>query len=243
MKDQDLDEIAEFERTYWWHVGRRRMIARLLRAAAPARRPLRVLDVGCGTGANLPLLAELGWAVGVEPSAVGLARCRAQGHDVVGGSAVALPFPDQAFDVVTALDVIEHLDDDHAAAREAWRVLRPGGLFMVTVPAYRFLWSVHDEQLGHRRRYVASEVHQLLNVCGFEVLRRSYAIMFTFPAITGFRIAQGLLPALARRGASYVHLPGPLNGLLVRLLDAESLALSVVDLPVGTSVVALGRRR
>lgn len=245
MKGDDHQDLVDMEANYWWHVGRRHLIRSLLdRALEPSSSP-RILDVGCGAGGNLDLLASYGKVCGVEPAGPGLEGCRARGlgpDRVVEGTADALPFEAGQFDLVTTFDVLEHLDDDLAAMREISRVLRPGGLVFVTVPAYRFLWSVHDEALGHRRRYMASEVHRLLNAAGFTVERRTYAITMPLPAIAGFRVAQGLIPTLYRRGASYVKLPGALNRLLIGALRLETLALNVIDLPLGTSILALGRK-
>lgn len=237
--------MSRMEERYWWHVGRRHIIRGFLTQYLGPRGSLDILDVGCGTGRNLDLLGQFGRAVGVEPDGPGLEQCRARGLGpdvVVAGTATAIPFPDSSFDLVTSFDVLEHLDDDGAGLREIRRVLRPAGHLMLTVPAYRFLWSIHDEALGHRRRYVASELHSLINQAGFVVIRRSYAISFALPAIMGFRIAQGLVPAMAQRGASYVDVPAATNRLLTGLLKVESRLLEAVDLPVGASIIALGRR-
>jgi SAM-dependent methyltransferase len=244
VKDPHLEDLAEFERTYWWHVARRHLLERLLTANLPEDPTRDVLDVGCGSGGNLELLGRFGQVSGVEPPGAGLEHCRARGYGpevVVEGSADALPFEADRFGLVSMLDVLEHLEDDAGALREVGRVLGPGGYLLLTVPAYRFLWSIHDEALGHRRRYMSSEVHSLLNAVGFRVLRRTYAVTLPLPAIAGFRIAQGLIPSLYRRGASYVSLPGPLNGLMVGLLRLETKCLQAIDLPLGTSIVCLAR--
>ena len=233
------------EETYWWHVGRRYIIREFLKQYLGPQGSLDILDVGCGTGRNLELLAQFGDAVGVEPEGPGLDQCRSRGlgPDVVkAGFADAIPYPDESFDLVTAFDVLEHLDDDRAGLAEIRRVLRPAGHLLLTVPAYRFLWSIHDESLGHRRRYVASEVHSLLNTSGFVAIRRSYAISFALPAIFGFRIAQGLSPNVAGHGASYVEVPPLTNRLLTGLLKVESRLLGAMDLPFGASIIALARR-
>ena len=245
MDDREHERLAQMEQSYWWHVGRRTLTSRILRQNLPAGRELEVVDVGCGAGGNLELLDQFGRARGVEPPGPGLDGCRARGlgpERVLAGEADALPLEDESVDLVTLFDVLEHLDDDQAAVLEAYRVLKPGGWLCVTVPAYRFLWSIHDESLGHRRRYMASEIHTLLNTARFRVLRRTYAITFALPAIMGLRIAQGLIPSLYRRGSSYVELPGPLNKLLVRVLQLESALIDRVDLPIGTSILALGQK-
>src|SRR5688500_17949105 len=139
MQQHTYAIMRETEDTHWWFAGRRRLIAcaldRALGLLPPAAGPRRLLDVGCGTGANLELLARYGEASGVDVSAEALAFCRARGLTRVHlGAAERLPVPDASVDVVTALDVVEHLDDDRAGLREMRRVLRPGGCALIFVP-------------------------------------------------------------------------------------------------------------
>jgi SAM-dependent methyltransferase len=146
-------------------------------------------------------------------------------------------------DLISALDVLEHMDDDMRALEEFHRVLRPEGFLLVTVPAYRFLWSEHDEALMHRRRYVASELHVKLTRSGFRVLKRSYAVFFLFFPIVFYRLFRGLFPKdpLAPR-ASYVKLPGVLNRLLIVFLRIEAGMMGAVNLPWGTSIIVLAQK-
>jgi SAM-dependent methyltransferase len=245
MRAEEQMELERMEQGYWWHVGRRHLVEHTLLKRFGDAGGLRICDVGCGTGANLELLGRFGTAVGVEPEGPGLERCRARGlgdDAVVAGDACALPFDDESFDLVTSFDVLEHIEDDSLALRELARVLRPNGYLLVTVPAYRFLWSIHDESLGHRRRYMASELHSKLNTAGFAVIKRSYAVSFTLPGILGYRIAQGLFPSLASRGASYVDVPPLVNRALAASIKLESRLLDAFDLPVGTSIFAFARK-
>jgi SAM-dependent methyltransferase len=237
--------MAEMEETYWWHVGRRHIIRRTLERYVGPSASMDIVDVGCGSGRNLELLDQFGKAIGVECAGPGLDACRARGlgpDRVAEGPATALPFPDGSFDLACAFDVLEHLDDDAAGLAEMRRVLRPSGLVLLTVPAYRFLWSVHDEALGHRRRYVASELHSLLNRGGFSIIRRSYAISMALLPIIAFRIAQGLDPTSHEKGASYVEVPEWINNLLITAIKIESKLMKAIDLPAGASIIALARR-
>ncbi len=243
MDAVEQERMKRMEEEYWWHVGRRYLIRRTLEHYLGASGSLEILDVGCGSGRNLELLEQFGTVRGVEPEGPGLHACHEDGLDnVVAGLADAIPFDDGSFDLVTSLDVLEHLDDDDAGLQEIHRVLRPAGYALITVPAYRFLWSVHDEALGHRRRYVASDLHRLLNNNGFVVVRRTYAISFALPAILGYRIAQGLFPPMHKRGATYVDVGKGSNWLLTQALKLESRILGRLDLPVGASILALARK-
>ena len=244
MHGREIETLEALEATYWWHLGRRRVIEKLIERFVAGPRPLAILDLGCGTGRNLRLLERFGNAVGVDSSPRALAAARRQGNAdrVAGADALRLPFLDRSFDLVSALDVFEHLEDDVAGFGEVRRVLKPGGHLLAAVPAFRFLWSEHDEVLGHRRRYVASEMHQKLNLAGFQVIKRTYAISFAFPLILAYRIWRGLFPKVDGPSTSYVMLPAWLNGLFAWLLAVEASIMGVMNLPIGTSVFVVGRR-
>src|SRR5262249_42972179 len=158
--------------------------------ASPAN-SREILDAGCGTGALLEALRAdpANRAVGLDFSEAALQFCRERGYDrLVRGDLTVLPFPDARFDVITALDVIEHLDDDAGAAREIARVLKPGGILVASVPAYRFLWSGHDIALHHRRRYQMSEMTGLLRSAGLAIEKSTYLLTALFPLAAAQRL-------------------------------------------------------
>ena len=235
--------MREVEDKHWWFVGRRRIIAswaeNICREIGQ-RRP-RILDVGCGTGANLQMLAEFGVAEGVDVSAEALDFCRARGLGRVRqGAAESLPYEDAQFDLVTGLDVVEHLDDDVAGLREMFRVLRPGGRALLFVPAFMFLWGVQDDVSHHRRRYTLAELKEKLRAAGLTVERASYAnITFFAPILFGRFVMRvsGLRPA----SENNINI-GALNGLLGRMLGAESWWLRKMSFPFGVSAICVARR-
>ena len=166
MDEQEIRKSAALEERHWWYAGRRALV----RERVSGVRPGRALDVGSGSGGNTQALADLGWtmtALEHSPAAAGLARSR--GLDVVRGDATALPFADESFDLVMSTDVWEHVEDDGAVAREAFRVCRPGGRLLVAVPAGMDLWSAHDVALGHVRRYDRDQLVGLVRRAGFVV--------------------------------------------------------------------------
>jgi SAM-dependent methyltransferase len=201
----------------------------------------RILDVGCGTGANLELLGRFGEAEGVDVSEEALAFCRARGLERVRhGAAEKLPYEDGAFDLVTALDVVEHLDDDVAGLREMRRVLRKGGRALLFVPAFMFLWGVQDDVSNHRRRYTLSGLRRVVQEAGFEVERATYANISFFAPILAGRL---LMRATGLRPASENNINiGALNGLLGRVLGAESSLLRHLNFPFGVSALCVARR-
>ncbi|HEU4478236.1 MAG TPA: class I SAM-dependent methyltransferase [Pyrinomonadaceae bacterium] len=231
------------EGSHWWFAGRRRILKSFLAriAANLNKTDLEILDIGCGTGANLEMLAEFGKAQGVDVSSEALAFCRARGLDQVHqGEAEQLPFPDRSFDLVTALDVVEHLDDDLKGLKEMRRVLSPEGRALIFVPAFMFLWGVQDDISNHRRRYTLPKLQSVLQDAGFEVERSTYAnITFFLPILLG----RLLMRATGFRPASENNLTiGALNGVLGRLFGSESALLRYLNFPFGVSIVCVARR-
>jgi SAM-dependent methyltransferase len=235
---------AEHEQHHWWFRGRRRLLAGLLGGLdLPAR--ARVLDVGCGTGANAEVLAAPGrFTVGLDPSALALALARPGGHRaVLRGDGAALPFGDRSFDLVCALDVLEHLDDDAAAARELHRVLRPGGALVVFVPALRLLWGRQDEVSNHRRRYGRRQLGDLVTAAGLAVVRLTFFNTLLLPPILAARRVMRLVPRLARSVRSENDLGGPLANRVAGLIfSAETAFVCRANLPIGVSLACVARR-
>ena len=144
-------------------------------AKAGTQNSLRILDVGCGTGANIEMLSQFGQAEGVDVSDDALEFCRKKGLTVQKGLAETLPYPDETFDISTALDVIEHLDDDIAGLREMHRVTKTGGYSLIFVPAFMWLWGVQDDISHHRIRYTRKQITERIEKAGFTVERATYA--------------------------------------------------------------------
>jgi SAM-dependent methyltransferase len=196
----------------------------------------------------LTYLASFGKAEGVDIDEEAIGFCRERGlQDVRLGEAANLPFGDGSFDLVTALDVVEHLDDDVAAFREMKRVLRPGGQILVTVPAHRFLWGDQDEVNMHKRRYTARELRQRLVESGFDVVRISYMNAVLFAPIAAARLLRRLehrlRPRLAAQSDFRYPAPGPLNVLLAAMFGAEGPILRRMDIPFGVSILALAQKK
>jgi SAM-dependent methyltransferase len=238
--------MREVEGSHWWFAGRRRILESFVRAIVndlklPAGQRPRFLDVGCGTGANLEMLAQFGDAVGVDVSEDALAFCRARGlSNVRRGAAEALPYNDGEFDVVTALDVVEHLDDDLAGLREMRRVLKPSGRALLFVPAFMWLWGVQDDVSHHRRRYTLPQLRARAEAAGLAVERATYANVTFFAPILAGRL---LMRALSLRPASENNVNvSALNGVLGRVFGAEAHWLRRFNLPFGVSAIIVARR-
>jgi SAM-dependent methyltransferase len=232
--------LAEHEEWYWWHRARERIVHRALERWAP-QRP-RILDVGCGTGHTTASLRRFGPGVGVDRGIAALAVARGRDLDVVRSSASHLPVPPACFDVAVALDVLEHLDDDAAAAREIFASLSPGGILVATVPAYASLWSQHDAALEHRRRYRRPQLRGLLETAGFAIERCTYVMSVPLPVAAVARLAERLLPASRTPARRYPPVPRPLNELLTRVAGFEGRLVQHMALPFGLSVLAVARK-
>lgn len=243
MLPEQLKEMRELEDSYWWFVGRRRMVRGLIRRYAPPRDSLRMLDAGCGTGGTLAALAGMGELHGCDISDEALALCRLRGLQDVRSSRIEnLDFPDSSFDVVISCDVLEHVEEQRRGMGEMARVLRPGGICVVTVPAHQWLWSEHDEALHHLRRYEAGQLRRLAEDAGLRVEKLSEAVTLALPAIVLYRALRRLRGGRDRPKTSLVRLPGPLNRLLIWLLDLENLLLRYCRLPLGASLVMVARK-
>ncbi|MBN1867258.1 class I SAM-dependent methyltransferase [Candidatus Sumerlaeota bacterium] len=244
MDPSEYGRQYDAEDTYWWYQGRLEIVERLLDMIPGYKRDgLRVLDLGCGTGLLLRRLEISHHPVGIDFSPLALEFSRRRGAErLARGDVQALPIVDASFDVVTALDLAEHIERDDALFAETLRVLRPGGHLVVSVPAYPFLWSEHDETLYHHRRYRRGELRRHIEEAGFDVVRCSYCITFTFPLIVGFRLLQRLKSKKDRPKTHLVVLPRWANALLRKTVSLEALLLRWINLPFGVTLVALARK-
>ncbi|MGC8669261.1 MAG: class I SAM-dependent methyltransferase [Chthonomonadales bacterium] len=240
MNSEEYERMYRLEDTYWWFVGRHNLVLTLLRNAYPAHGRLAILDVGCGTGAMSQKLASFGTVVSADFSPLALAFSRRRGITrLVASDAVRLPFRDACFDVVIAMDLLEHVEDDQAALCEIRRVLKPGGKLISTVPAYQSLWSGHDVALMHFRRYVAAGLRQRVTAAHLRIERLSYAMTLLFPIVW---IVRKLWPGRNNPKASLIPVPGFINRMLVSLLAGENRIIKYVDLPWGVTVLCVAVR-
>jgi SAM-dependent methyltransferase len=244
--DRLLAATAAAENRHFWFLGLRRFAKLMLDPALPARRPLRILDCGTGTGRNLDWLRSYGWAAGVERSPTGLAEARAHGRRVIAGDVTAQPVPSGVFDLATSFDVIYSLNDDEErrALREMQRVLAPGGLVLVNAAALDILKGSHSALAHERRRYTTRGLAAKLNDAGFDVLRISYTNFSTFPLTLAVRLAQRVRGRRDEADETEISVPSePVNSILAGVMAAEAALLRVTRLPAGSSVMAVARKR
>jgi SAM-dependent methyltransferase len=247
MQQHTYSIMHRVEETHWWFVGRRKIIESFLEPVCAGLKfrkrdseSLNILDVGCGTGANLEMLSQFGKAEGVDVSAEALEFCRERGlQQVKQGAAEALPYENNSFDLVTGLDVVEHLDDDVAGLQEMRRVLRKDGRAVLFVPAFMFLWGVQDDISNHRRRYTMGGLKEAVKKAGFEIEHASYVNLSFFAPIFLGRL---LMRVTGVRPASENNITiGALNGVMGKLFGAERFLLRHLNFPFGVSIICVAR--
>jgi SAM-dependent methyltransferase len=230
------------EDRHWWYQGRRRVLERAIeRLGLPAG--ARILDAGCGSGRNMVELARHGTVTGVElsPTSVRLARERDRG-EVIEGSVLDMPFNEGSFDLTVSLDVIEHLQDDVGALRELRRVTKPGGALLVTVPAYQWLWSGHDEINHHHRRYNRRTLLAAAESAGWREERAAHFNSLLLPVAILMRALERLGPSATKSSLDLWVPPAPLNWALRQPLHLEAAAIGRGgSIPAGLSLLAVYR--
>jgi SAM-dependent methyltransferase len=242
MERELFDAYARSEECHWWFVARRAILQHLLEHLCRGGRPRRILEIGCGTGGNLPLLARYGTLQAVEQDdqARALANRRRICPVQAGSLPHALPVAGR-FDLICLLDVLEHVEDDGAALREVAGRLTDGGWLLISVPAYRFLWSAHDVANQHRRRYHRRQLVQLVREAGLHVAYATYCNTLLFPAIAASRL---IGRCLGGQAGSDLHMPPrALNDLLMRLFALERRVMPRLRLPFGVSLLVVARSR
>jgi SAM-dependent methyltransferase len=241
--DRDYElQTHQAENRHWWYRGRRTVLDGVIaELGLPAN--ARILDAGCGSGRFMVELAKLGAVTGVELSqtSVALARKRALG-EVIAGSVLEMPFADDSFDLAVSLDVIEHLEDDLAALRELRRTIAPGGALLVTVPAYQWLWSGHDEINHHHRRYTRRSLQHAAEQAGWRQVRTTYFNSLLLPVAILLRVLDRFSTKPTESSLDLWVPPAPLNWLLERPLALEAALIARGGrIPAGLSLLAVFR--
>lgn len=247
---EGFDVTADVEARSFWCRSRIRIIRGIIERYADRSRTLDMLDIGCGIGGMVGGLQSLGRLnlTGSEIYLSGLqyARSRLPDASFIQLDATCIPFT-QSFDLIGAFDVLEHIDEDEQVMASVHNALRPGGLFLITVPQYPWMWSHLDEIVHHKRRYTRSELRRKLQAAGFDVPRTTSFVSLLFPPMVLSRFmsrARARSADTAKEFESEVNLPGPLNATFdVMMRVDEALIAMGLSLPMGGSLLAVARKR
>lgn len=243
MDVRSYAHIHGVQREHWWYAARRQILDRVLSDLHARGLPQgTLLDLGCGVGANLPVLEKYGEALGVDVSSEAVEFCRAQGIENVARADLdhLAGVPADSASVVLLADVIEHLDDEGPCLDAAFEALAPGGALIVTVPAFMFLWSPADDFAHHRRRYTAPELEKVI-AQRFDIQHLTYFNTLLFGLVLAGR---GMEKLLKRQGDdTYAVPPTPVNQILRSMFAAESLVVPRRRLPFGVSLLCVARKR
>lgn len=243
VKKSEYARMAEYEQSYWWHLGRLEIIRTYVKKAVGKKKPVDILNVGCGTGGTIDMLEEFGKVENVDISDDAIAFMKKLGYNkITKVDGINLPYKDKTYDVVGAFDVLEHIDDQVGALKEWRRIIKDDGAIIITVPAYQWLWSEHDVSLHHHRRYTVKSLMEAAARAGLKPVKRSYAISFSLPLVAGFRFVNKALGRKTTSETSYVAVPETVNRLFTKFLKAEAKLHQRVNLPAGTSVVTILRK-
>ena len=241
MQPNEYETMFRVEGTHWWYGALHRLIFQALEAEFPDWREKEILDVGCGTGAILKRLGNPEKNVGIDLAPEAISFCRQRGLDNVRqGDIGALPFADASFDAVICSSVLYHqwVSDIPGAAREMHRILRPGGLLLINVPAFPFLHSAHDEAVMTARRFRKAEIRQLLLKQNFKIRRLTYWTTFLFPLAVAARTLGG-----SKMGRDFeVKKTSLSNRLFGRMMTIELKLLKTISFPFGVALFAVAKK-
>lgn len=233
----------ELEGIYWWFVARNTIVLSVIENRAKVPHGASILDAGCGTGGFASHLSQLYKPVCLDTSATALEYCKKRGlTDLHNMTLDKFDPADKNIAAVTLLDVIEHIEDDSAAVKQAFDILPKGGKLIASVPAYMFLWSKHDEIHMHYRRYTKTQFTDLLINAGFEIEYSTYFNTFLFfPAVLK-RFIDKITGADKKQTAPVEHVSPLMNKLFTKIFRYEAKLLSKISLPFGLSILTVAKK-
>ena len=230
------------QKKHWWFVTKKEIVLDAIDRYFNQHTGVKVLDIGCGSGLMLNALEHVGQTFGMDMSddAISFSKEIFNGKVEKGFLPDQIPYAENYFNLITALDVIEHVDEDVDSLKAIRGHLVADGKDVITVPAYMFLWSKFDEMNEHKRRYTLTELNAKLEQAGFTVEKISYYNTLLFPVVFVVRMLNNLFK---RDGSSDVDMPNaPLNFVLKKIFGLEKYLLRFINLPFGVSILAVVKK-
>ncbi len=242
MKPEAYNKTFKFEESYWWFKGRRKIVFDSVKRLTSNIKGKVLLDNGCGTGITLKEIEDFDLKLGIDHSAEALDYSKRRNcRNLICGEVYQLPLKDSSVNCILLLDVLEHLNKEKTTLSEIFRVSNKGGVVVVTVPAYQFLWSGEDETSLHKRRYVKTRLIKLMESAGFRIEKISYFNSFLMPLIYTMILFNKVFNKKAMQKSDLKKIPNVLNFILEKILYFESLLLKIIDFPFGMSLICISK--
>ncbi len=242
MKDNAIELLASIEDEHWWNKGRRKILCSFIKTIQNQNN-IKILDIGCGPGGTSIAFKIFGDVMGTDFSVTALKIALKRGLHVIQCTLTKIPIKDESFDLITTLDVIEHIEEEQQVLNEIKRMLKSDGYVLITVPAFQFLWSEHDVAVSHVRRYDIPLLQKSLHRAGFTIVRISYFVSFVFPFVVVYRL-------LTRSGIKKTNpkpnmqkFPKIFNDILEKVMQVEDMILKKHNFPFGVSIICLAKKK
>ena len=245
MNIEEQFKYSKLGDSYWWLAGKYVLVAGFLKKVLDKHcrkkgETLKILDVGCGPGNLFRNLSDVGKVFGIDISLPALSLCQKKYSNVINGKADELPVRECSFDVIILLDVLEHMADDAKAIKEIYRILKPGGIVLMTVPAYRILWGSHDEIYQHYRRYGLHEIKKVVINAGFTVKKlMAFEAVFFIPLLL-FRKFKNILGY--SKSDDFIEVPHWLNSILTAIIILEGRVSYSINSFLGVSIICIAKK-
>lgn len=246
MEIEVYQQANDLKGKHWWFLGRKQVISSVLTRYLKTG-SFKILDAGCGAATSLPILTTFGKLYGVDKAKKAIKFCQKKGYtQLKRGSVASLPFADKTFNLVAALDLLEHLKNDQKAISEFSRVCKKGGWLVITVPAFSFLWGENDIAAHHFRRYEKGELKRKIEKSGFKIKKLSYFNFFLFPLFLVWHLARLVKRKIIRgdkaRSTLSIGLPSLINKFFALLFSQEARFLPAINFPFGLSLICLAQK-
>ena len=239
MRSDLYQDLYDKEQSYWWHRAKRDLVRQFL----PSQKKIKFLDIGCGAGKLMEEMQIRGEVWGIDQSQAAVDFCHQRGlHNVHMGKFPQIKLLPRNFDVITCLDVLEHIQADGEAIKKIASLLKPGGRLIITVPAYQWLFSYWDQILHHVRRYEKAELVKKITAQGLTIKKCSFVYAFLLPVVIPFRLIRGQRFKNKKPQSDFIDLPKFMHTCLSMFAGLERALLSLINLPCGLSIVCVAQK-